>query len=124
MATKTTGFVDDRLSTATRDSAGTRFLAEVISASALLHAHRAEVRDSEQALRSKQETSLSLQQFMQQAFRNAGRGQPAERKDQPPPPSAVDGDDSETDDEGWETDSDGVGNQEEPLLPDLEDLDE
>ena len=91
MATKTTGFVDDRLSTATRDSLGTRFLAEVISASILPHAHRAEMR--EPALRSKQETSLSLQQFMQQAFRNAERGLPAEKKDQPPPPSAVDGDD-------------------------------
>ena len=59
MATKTTGFVDDRLSTATRDSLGSRFLAELISASILLHAHRAEAR--EQALRSAQGTSLTLQ---------------------------------------------------------------
>ena len=122
MATKTTGFADDCLSTATRDSLGARFLAEVISAPILLHAHRAEVR--KRALRSKQETSLSLQQFMQRAFRNAERGLPAEKKDQPPPPTEEDGDDSETDDEGWETDSDGVGIQEEPLLPDPEDLEE
>ena len=122
MANKTTGFVDDRLNTATRDSPGTRLLSEVVSASALLHAHRADVR--KQALRSKQRTSLSLQQFMQQAFRNAERGLPTEKKYQPPSPSAVDGDDSETDDEGRETDSDGVGNQEGPLLPDPEDLEE
>ena len=119
-ATKTTGFVDDRLSTATRDSLGTRFLAEVISASILLHAHRAEAR--ERALRSKLGTSLTLQQFMQQAFRNAKRGLPAERQDHPL--TEEDGNDSETDDEGWETHSDGVGVQEEPHLPDPENLEE
>ena len=67
MATKTTGFVDDRLSTATQDSPGTRFLSEAVTASALLHAHRAEER--ERALRRKEETTLSLSsahsQFMQ-----------------------------------------------------------
>ena len=94
----------------------------MISASVLLHAHRAEVR--EQALCSKQETSLSIHQFMQQAFRNAERGLPMQKKNQPPPPSALDGGDSETDDEGWETDLDGIGNQEEPLLPGPEDLEE
>ena len=96
MATKTTGFVDDRLSTATWDSLGTRFLADVVSASILLHAHRAEA--LERALRSKQGTSLTLQQFMQRAFRNAERGLPAENKDRSP--AEEDGDNSETDDEG------------------------
>ena len=92
----------------------------MISASILLHAHRAEAR--ERALRSKQGTSLTLQQFMQRAVRNAERGLPAEKQDHPP--AVGDGDDSETDDEGWETDSDGVEVQEEPLLPDPEDLEE
>ena len=59
---------------------------------------------------------------MQQAFRNAERGLPAERQDHPP--AEEDGDDSRTDEEGWETDSGGVGIQEEPLLPDPEDLEE
>ena len=73
-------------------------------------------------LRSKLGTSLTLQQFMQQAFRNAERGLRAERRDHPP--AEEDGDNSETDDEGWETDSDGDGVQEEPHSPDPEDLEE
>ena len=105
MATKTTGFADDRLSTATHDSPGTLFLSEAVTASTLPHAHRAQVR--ERALQRQEDTSLSLQQFMQRAFRNSERGLPAEKRDQAPPPSAADGEDSETDDEGWETDSDG-----------------
>ena len=48
MATKTSGFVDKSLSTATRGSLGTCFLAEVVTDSLSLHAHRAEAR--EQAL--------------------------------------------------------------------------
>ena len=89
----------------TRDSLGTRFLAEVILASTLLHAHPAEAR--KRALRASQGTSLSLQQFMQRAFRNAERGLLAERQDQPPPEDGEDG--LETDGEGWETDSGGFG---------------
>ena len=78
----------------------------------------------ERALQREEETTLSLQQFMQRAFRNAERGLPAEKRDQPPPPSAADGEDSETDDEGWKTDSDGDEGQEGPPLPDPEDLEE
>ena len=108
------------MTVSTPDSLRTRVLAEVISASILLHAHQAKAR--ERALRSEQGTSLTLQQFMLRAFRNAERGLPAVKKDHPP--AKEDGDDSETGDEGWETDSDGVGIQEEPLLPDPEDLEE
>ena len=61
---------------------------------------------------------------MQRAFRNAERGLPAEKMDRRPPHSAVDGEDSETDDEDWETDSDGDGGQEGAQLPDPEDLEE
>ena len=96
MATQTTGFAHDRPNTATQDSPGTRFLSEAVTASTLLDAHRAQVR--ERALQREEETSLSLRQFMQRAE----RGLPAEKRDQPPPPSAVGGEDSETDDEGWE----------------------
>ena len=103
MATKTSGFVDERLSTASRGSLGTRFLAEVITASLALHTRRAEAR--EQALRAKQGTTLSLAQYMQRAFRDAERGILQRRQDQPPPETEET--DSETDGEGWETDSGG-----------------
>ena len=104
MATKTSGFTDEYLSTATRGSLGTRFLAEVVTASLTLHAHRAEAR--ERALRTKQGTTLSLQQYMQRAFRDAERGILQRQQDRPPPEG---GDtDSETDGDGWETDSDGL----------------
>ena len=103
MAAKTLGFIEERLSTAARDSLGTRFLAEVVTASLSLHAHRAEAR--EQALRTKQGTTLSLQQFMQRAFRDAERGVLQRQRDQPPPEAGET--DSETDGEGWETDSGG-----------------
>ena len=91
----------------------------MVSASILLHAHRAEAR--EQALRSTQGTTLTLQQYMQRAFRNAEQGLPAERQDHPP--AEEDGDDSETDNEGWETDLDGVCAQGDPLSEDPEELD-
>ena len=120
MAMKTTGFIDERLSTTTHDSLGTCFLAEVVTASALLHAHRAEAR--ERALRVKEGTSGSLQQFMQRAFREAERGLLKERQDQPPPEDGEE--DSETDSEGWETDSDGFGSAGELSLSDPEDQDE
>ena len=83
MATKTSGFVEERLSTASRGSLGTRFLAEVITASLAVHTRRAEAR--EQALRAKQGTTLSLAQYMQRAFRDAERGILQRRQDQPPP---------------------------------------
>ena len=121
MATKTTGFVDDRLRTATQDPPGPRFLSEAVTALASLHAYRAQVR--ERALQRDEGTTLPLQHFMQQAFRNAERGLPAEKKDRPPSPTA-DGEDSETDDKGWETDSDGDEEQEVARLPDPEDLEE
>ena len=58
---------------------------------------------------------------MQWAFCNAERGLPAERQDQPLPEDGVD--DSETDGEGWETDSDGFGSEGELTLSDPEDRD-
>ena len=115
MATKMSGFADEHLSTATRSSLGTRFLAEV--ASQALHAHRAEAR--ERALRTQQGTTLSLQQFMQRAFRDAERGALQRQRDQPPPEGGET--DSETDGEGWETDS--GGHQSEGGFPDVSDPD-
>ena len=63
----------------------------MISALILLHAHRAEA--CERVLCSKQGTYLTLQQFVQRAFRNAERELPAEKKGHPP--AEEDGDDSE-----------------------------
>ena len=117
MATKTSGFVDERLSTASRGSLGTRFLAEVITASLALHTRRAEAR--EQALRAKQGTTLSIAQYMQRAFRDAERGILQRRQNQPPPETEET--DSETDGEGWETDS--GGHQSEWGFPDFSDSD-
>ena len=75
----------------------------MVTASLTLHAHRAEAR--ERALRTKQGTTLSLQQFMQRAFRDAERGVLQRQRDQPPPEAGET--DSETDGEGRETDSGG-----------------
>ena len=123
MATKTSGFADEHLSTATRSSLGTRFLAEVITACQALHSRRAEAR--EQALRVRQKTTLSLAQLMQRAFRDAERGVLQRQRDQPPHEAGET--DSETDGEGWETDSGGhqsEGDFSDFSDPDPEDPDE
>ena len=102
---------------------GTRFLAEVITASLAVHTRRAEAR--EQALRAKQGTTLSLAQYMQRAFRDAERGILQRRQDKPPPETEET--DSETDGEGWETDSGGhqsEGDFSDFSDPDPEDPDE
>ena len=104
MATTTTGFSDDCLSASTQDSPGAQFLSAAVTASATLHEHRAQVR--EWANQQKTRTSLSLRQYMQREFRIWERGRPPGGRG-PPPPSPEDGEDSETDEEGWDTDSDG-----------------
>ena len=75
----------------------------MITASQALHSRRAEAR--EQALRIGQKTTLSLAQFMQRALRDAEREVLQRQRDQPPPEAGET--DSETDGEGWDTDSGG-----------------
>ena len=65
-------------------------------------------------------TSLSLRQYMQREFRIWERGRPPGARG--PPPEG--GEDSETDDEGWDTDSDDGGSQEDCQLSDSEGYDE
>ena len=92
MATTTTGFSYNRLSASAQDSPGAQFLSAAVTASATLHEHRAQVR--ERANKQKTRTPLSLRQHMQWEFRIWERGRPP-------------GEDSETDEEGWDKDSEG-----------------
>ena len=59
-ATRAAGFKDDSLSTSSQDSLGTLFLSEAVTASALLHEHRAQAR--ERAVERETGTTLTLRQ--------------------------------------------------------------
>ena len=58
---------------------------------------------------------------MWREFRDWERGRPPGKESLPPPPSSADRVDSETDDEGWDTDSDSEGGQGDSQVSDPED---
>ena len=94
MATTATGFSDYRLGSSTQGSLGAQLLSAAVTASAILHEHRAQVR--EWANQQKPRTPLSLRHYTQREFCIWERGRPPGARG--PPPEG--GEDSETDEEG------------------------